>query len=215
MTAGKQNIIDVGCDHGYLSIYLALHGAARVTASDIRPGPLGSAKLNAQRYGVEDRVVFELADGLAFSGADTADAVVAAGMGGETIISILKDAPWVKDDTLLVLQPQSKVEELCEWLAENGFHLTDARLARDSGRLYAVMCAEGGAAGEHSPYPEDLLLKRGDPLLPEWLSAHIARLAAALDGMARSETPRAEEIKLRRSLERFERTEREYKAWQR
>ena len=47
--------MDVGCDHALLSIYLVLKKKQkRAIASDIKEGPLESAKENIKRYQVEE-----------------------------------------------------------------------------------------------------------------------------------------------------------------
>ena len=43
----KLKAADVGCDHGYVSIYLVTHGIAdSCIAMDVRSGPLSGAKEN-------------------------------------------------------------------------------------------------------------------------------------------------------------------------
>lgn len=206
---GRRSVIEVGCDHGFLSVYLALSGCESVTASDIREYPLRRAAANAAGYGAADKIRFVRADGLAFEGAENADTVIFAGLGGETVISALSAAPWTRSGTLLVLQPQSKIYELREWLEDNGFGITGASLVKDAGKLYIVLSALGGA--EKCGSIEKLLLDRGDPLTGEWLDARIKKYRNILDGMDRAAAPcpgrpEAEEI-----LRRLEDAETEYK----
>ena len=60
-----DRVADVGTDHGYLGIWLLTQGKARsVIASDIVPGPLSAARLNAAKFGVSDRMEFYLSDGV-------------------------------------------------------------------------------------------------------------------------------------------------------
>ena len=48
--------------------------------------------------------------------------LVIAGMGGEMIIKILTDCPYIKDEKYnLILQPMTKAYELRRFLCENGF----------------------------------------------------------------------------------------------
>ena len=90
-------VADVGTDHGYLPVWLLqTHTAQRVIASDIHAGPLDRARRSAAEYSLENAIRFELCDGLQFAGADAADTVVIAGMGGETIITVLDAAPWTR-----------------------------------------------------------------------------------------------------------------------
>ena len=59
------SVTDVGTDHGFLPVWLALQDGSRtITATDVREGPLASAKATARQYGAEDRITFILCDGL-------------------------------------------------------------------------------------------------------------------------------------------------------
>lgn len=79
------------------------------------------------------------------------------------------------------MQPQSKISELCRWLAENGYALRSALLSREGGRLYLALLASGGEGGYTSA--EEALFASGDPLLGEWLDVRISRAQRALYGM--------------------------------
>ena len=60
-----DRVADVGCDHGYLGIYLLKNGiASAVIASDVREMPLQSAIRNAEKFGVKERMAFYLSDGI-------------------------------------------------------------------------------------------------------------------------------------------------------
>lgn len=73
------------------------------------------------------------------------DTVVIAGMGGETMLSVLKGAPWTADGQhTLLLQPQTHEELVRAYLANNGFMITREALVQDRGTLYTVMEAKAG-----------------------------------------------------------------------
>ncbi|HPE16983.1 MAG TPA: class I SAM-dependent methyltransferase [Oscillospiraceae bacterium] len=199
MPAGAR-VADVGTDHGHLPIRLLERGRIpSAIASDLREGPLSSARENALRAGVGDRMQFRLCDGLAGVAPGEADAVVIAGMGGETIRAILEAAPWTRrGGHTLILQPMTKAGALREFLYLGGYAVTAERLVRDGGRLYVVLRAAGG--GEPLPRSPgvylagEAALHRGDPLEKEYLEMHIRRLRRALDGASRSargDPPRA------------------------
>ena len=135
-----DRVADVGCDHGYLSIHLLQTGvASHVYASDVRQGPLSSAKRNAASYGVTQNIDFFLADGVQDLPRDF-DTLVCAGMGGDTMISILSAAPWLKSDRYrLILQCQSKTPLLRRYLSENGWEIKQETVLRDGRFLYTVM----------------------------------------------------------------------------
>jgi tRNA (adenine22-N1)-methyltransferase len=133
-------VADVGCDHGYLSIYLLKNGIAqRVIASDINEQPLLSAVNNAEKYGVRDRITFCLSDGVKAIPRDF-DCMICAGMGADTMISILEAAPWLKSSAYtLILQCQSKTPTLRRYLSQQGWSLDEDAVLRDGRFLYTVM----------------------------------------------------------------------------
>lgn len=164
-------VIDVGCDHAYLCLYLVEQGTERAAASDIRPGPLEAAKAHIAACGRSDRVRAVLCPGLEAFGPEDADTISICGMGGEMIASILEAAPWTaKGDHKLVLQPMTNGHRLRKWLADNGYTVEREQLAREGHRLYVILQASGGgkdACGAENGYlfTEKLLT---DPLFPEY-----------------------------------------------
>lgn len=133
-------VADIGCDHGYLGIHLLKSGvASRIIASDINEGPLQSARNNAKKFGVEERMTFHLSDGVKLIPRDF-DVLVCAGMGGDTMVSILEGAPWLKGGQYrLVLQCQSKTPVLRRYLSESGWQIKQEEVLKDGRFLYTVM----------------------------------------------------------------------------
>ena len=140
------HLADVGTDHAYLPVWLLREGRIPYAiASDIHQGPLARARRTAETYGVASRMDFRLCAGLDGVAPGEADAVVVAGMGGETVVSILSAAPWLRESgAVLLLQPMTKAEVLRRDLTENGFRIASERLVEDRGTIYAVLRAEAG-----------------------------------------------------------------------
>lgn len=138
--APGSRVADVGCDHGYLSIWLLTQGIARsAIASDINQQPLLSAVRNAEKYGVRDKMEFFLSDGVCSIPRDF-DTLVCAGVGGDTMVSILEAAPWLKRDCYrLILQCQSKTPMLRRYLSKNGWRICREAAVRDGRFVYTVM----------------------------------------------------------------------------
>ena len=123
-----------------------------------------------------------------------------AGMGGETILSILKAAPWTADGHhTLLLQPQTHEELVRQYLAENGFIITREALVRDRGTLYTVMEARAGKAKLTLTQIWGGVCLLRDPLADRYIIEKIVRTQAALAGAKRSARPadaeRAEELR--------------------
>lgn len=184
-------LTDVGTDHGYLPVALLQQG--RITAaiaSDIGAEPLEHARRTAMQYGV-DGMDFRLCAGLSGVAPEETDVIVIAGMGGETIISILQDAPWTADGQhRLLLQPMTKAAALRRWLADNGYTFTDEHLVEDKGRIYPILCVKGGV---FRPLTEAEalcgVLLADDPLYAAYLTEHITKLRRSAEGLRRSSDP--------------------------
>ena len=168
-----DRVADIGCDHGYLSIHLLTNGIARsCIASDVNEGPLQSAMRNARKYGVGNKMEFCLSDGVQNVPRDF-DCMVCAGMGADTIMSIIHhSAEWLKDPKYrLILQCQSKRPELRQWLYDEGFRINRETLAKDGKFVYSIMEVvydPGQGITPAETYISPALLEDTHPLLPEY-----------------------------------------------
>ncbi len=211
LAGSGKSVVDMGTDHGYLPVYFAQNGLFdRIAASDINPGPLDSARASARVYGVYDRIGFHLSDGLK-SVPGEFETVVIAGMGGETMVDIIAACPWA-GSARLILQPQSKVDKLTEYLGSAGFVCESARLCLDAGKLYLAFAARIGEGGF------DLigaLLDSRDGLLGVCLKKETDRIKKAIAGMERGEHPDAAGTgALKAKLKRLENILKETEKWQ-
>ena len=138
--APGDRVADIGCDHGYLGIYLLQNGIARaMIEADINEGPLLSARRNGEKFGVAEKMTFYLSDGVKNIPRDF-DTLVCAGMGGDTMIHILSEAPWLRSEQYrLVLQCQSKTPMLRRYLSDCGWRIAEEAVLRDGRFLYTVM----------------------------------------------------------------------------
>lgn len=138
--AHGDRVADIGCDHGYLGISLLKDNIApSVIAADINEMPLQSAMRNALKFGVKDKMTFYLSDGVQNIPREF-DTLICAGMGADTMVSILENAQWLRSDKYrLILQCQSKTPMLRQYLSEHGWRITEETVVRDGRFLYTVM----------------------------------------------------------------------------
>lgn len=183
-------IADVGTDHAYLPVWLTLQGrVASAIASDLREGPLARARETGKAFGAAG-IDFRLCDGLSGIRPEEADTIVIAGMGGENIAAILSAAPWTADGAhTLLLQPQTRAEDLRRFLSEHGCRIVREALVRDRGILYPCIEAEAGreALTLGQIYGGAKLLH--DPLGEQYIIAKIIRLQSAVAGLNRAGGP--------------------------
>ena len=105
-----DSFADVGCDHGFIAEKMILSGkCSNVTITDISAKSLQKAK-NLLKKHIENGVVNAICtDGLKGVSNKT-ETVLIAGMGGEEIVSIMKNAKNLPPN--LVLQPMKNTEKV-------------------------------------------------------------------------------------------------------
>lgn len=210
-------VADIGCDHGYLGIWLLEQGIAEtVAACDLRPLPLEKAKENAALFGTADRMTFAVADGLDAVTPGSVDTVICAGMGGDCIAHILDCAPWIRDPAYtLILQPQTSGNDLRRYLGENGFVIEREDLVRDGGFLYFTMVVRYGGGQPLSPgeqYLSKPLLRCGSELLPDYFDRVLNALEKTVVGMEKSTQPPEKLNYYRQALTEVREMRRDYEA---
>lgn len=188
-------LADIGTDHGYVPVYLIQQGRIPFAiAADVGQEPLQHAIRTAEEYGVSG-IDFRLCDGLRGVDPQEPDAIVIAGMGGQTIIHILEAAPWTKapGEYTLLLQPMTKAGLLRHWLADHGYRFLEERLVWDKDFLYPVMILTGGQQQPLTDIEAEYgVYLSGDPLYNQYLDMQIARLQRAADGKRKSERDEAQ-----------------------
>lgn len=199
-------VADIGTDHGYVPIVLVKRGiAVRALAMDVREGPLARAKEHISRYGLDGQIETRLSDGVSGLNPGEADTVIAAGMGGELILHILREGRRLWDTVgHWILSPQSEPEKVRVYLQENGFRIAAERMLCEDGKFYVVMDAVRGEMepldGAQALYGPCLIRER-DPVLYDFLKREegvLSRILTGLEGQTgRKASARREELNQR------------------
>ena len=163
--------------------------AERAMAVDLREAPLAGARALIERSGLADRIVAAQGDGLSGLHERAVDAVVVAGMSGESVSRILEQAPEVLAGAgQLVLQPNQNVHALRSWALRNGWFLRDEHMLEERGQFF-VTCGFVPGSGRDPAYSvpgwteEALcqvgprLLARKDAVASRWFERQRARLS--------------------------------------
>ena len=179
----KGNVLaDIGCDHGFVSIYMIENGICpKVIAMDVNEGPLLRAKEHIEERELSSYIDVRLSDGMDKLLLGEADSILIAGMGGRLVIKIISDrmekAKVLKE---IILQPQSELHLVRQFLNETGFHILEENMVKDNGKYYPAMRVRWKTEKQKGFSEEELwygplLLKEKNPVLREYLEDEKAK----------------------------------------
>lgn len=146
-------LIDVGTDHAMIPVAAVERGiAARAIASDLRAAPLRASRASIRASSAAERIMIVRQDGLSALARSSVDAVLMAGMSGESMVRLCSSAANVLSDvTQLVLQPNSDAVAVRRWALDSGWHLADERMLLERGQFF-VVCAFRQGHGRDNAY---------------------------------------------------------------
>ncbi len=149
-----DKVADIGSDHGYIPLYLIQNNICeKALVTDIKEGPLLSAKKNFERFGLGEFLCTMLYDGIDPEILKEYNKIIIAGMGGLTIAGILSK---VKDELItyrpsLILQPMTEQDKLRKKLSRLGYRIVKEKCPKArGGKLYNVIFAIYGDVEEYS-----------------------------------------------------------------
>lgn len=124
MIPSNTKVIDVGCDHALLDIFLTFNKPnVKCLAIDISEKTIDKANNNIKKYHLENRIEVLLNDGLKKLNINHNDYVVIAGLGTFSIIKILEDINYNVNN--LIIQTNTNSELLLKKIISKGFELLE------------------------------------------------------------------------------------------
>ena len=131
-----KRVIDVGCDHGYLDIYLTLYKGCNCIASDISSNAIKSCIENISKYKLNDKIETIITDGINNIKINKEDTIVISGMGTNTIIDILSNK--VLSDTIII-SSNNHLEELRRYMVSIGYYIDNEVYVLENGIHYVII----------------------------------------------------------------------------
>ena len=174
----NDKLIDIGCDHALLDIYLCdEYKNLKVIASDVHEGALKSAEKNIEKFKMNDRIDLRLGDGLTIVNADEIDTVLIAGMGFNTIKRILSNDTKMTNVKKIVIQSNTDVVKLRKFVIRLGFKITRELLVKDNDIIYTIIEFKPGS--EKYSYEEiyfgPRILENKDDIFYEYYSKKLLK----------------------------------------
>lgn len=115
-----KKVIDVGCDHGYLDIYLTIYKDCHCIATDISKNAIKNCIDNINLYNLKDKIEVIVTDGINGIKINKEDTIVLSGMGTQTIIDILTNQNLSNN---IIISSNNHLEELRKFMVKIGYYI--------------------------------------------------------------------------------------------
>lgn len=133
MVDENYRVIDVGCDHAFLDIYLTMNGVECI-AIDNKESVLKYSRKNIDEYGLSDKIKLLHNNGLESININSNDLVILAGLGTNTILNVIKN----KDINQMIVQSNDDVYNLRLNLSNLGYKIIDEKIVYEK-KYYVIM----------------------------------------------------------------------------
>lgn len=151
----KDLVIDVGCDHALLDIYLVINNIVdKCIVSDVSHNALKQGIENIKKYNLTEYIETRCGNGLeVLNSNDKIDTVIISGMGTNTIIYILNN-DYLKNINKLVIQSNKDYSLLRKEIVKLGFVIDREEVIEDNDKIYINIVFIRG----NKEYTEDELM---------------------------------------------------------
>lgn len=177
MVRDEEKIIDIGCDHALLDIYLIENKSKlKIIASDIHEKALETAKKNVEKHKLDKKIKLRLGDGLSVVKSGEVETIIMSGMGYQTIMKILKNGN-LEDIHSIIIQSNTDVVKLRKSIIKLGFLIEEEALVKDKNIIYTVIRFERGK--DKYSYEEiyfgPMILRNKDDLFYEYYNKKLLK----------------------------------------
>lgn len=136
----NSKIIDIGCDHALLDIYLYENlKNSTIIASDIHEGAVKQAFRNLKKYNLDGKIDLRLGDGLDVIEKGEVDTIIISGMGFYTIEDILTNPEKLEGINNIIIQSNTDIVKLRKFVIKLGFKIEKEALVKDKDIIYTVI----------------------------------------------------------------------------
>ncbi len=177
----NSNIIDIGCDHALLDIYLYQKGISKkIIASDINANALNNAKENIRKYKLDNNIETRLGNGLdTLNDIDNINTVIISGMGAHTVVGIIKKnlSKLVKVNTIII-QSNTKLVFLRKEITKLNYMIDNEIILEDNKKIYTIIKFVKGKKKytKKELYFGPILLKEQSPVFKKYTKQELTKL---------------------------------------
>ena len=177
----NSNVIDIGCDHALLDIYLYQQKISqKIIASDINENALNNAKENLKKSKLEQNIETRLGNGLdTLKGTDGIDTIIISGMGAHTAVGILKNNPSkLENITTIIIQSNTKLAFIRKEVTKLNYIIDSEIMVEDNKKIYTIIKFIKGKKhyNKKELYFGPILLKTNTKLFQEYNKKELNKL---------------------------------------
>lgn len=142
MVHDDKVIIDIGCDHAHLDIYLTCNNI-KCIACDINQNALNIAKENIKKNGLEKKIDTILSDGVEKVDIKGNETIIISGMGANTIEHIVSNKK-INLINKIIIQSNNDLYYLRKMMIKNGFYIDNEKIIYEKNKYYVIICFKRG-----------------------------------------------------------------------
>lgn len=137
----NNKIIDIGCDHGLLDVYLAQKMKnIEIIATDINSNALNNAKENIKKHRLSKKIETRLGNGLDVVMEHEINTVIISGMGSHTIVGVLyKNINKLKNVHTLIIQSNNNIDFLRKKISKIDYYIEEEKLVKENNIIYTII----------------------------------------------------------------------------
>lgn len=138
----NSNVIDIGCDHALLDIYLHQNKISKnIIASDINANALNNAIDNIKKNKLDNIIETRLGNGLdTLKESDGVATIIISGMGAHTAVGILKNNQHkLKNINTIIIQSNTKLEFLRKEVTKLNYMIDNEIMVEDNKKIYTII----------------------------------------------------------------------------
>lgn len=133
-----SKVIDIGCDHALLDIYLTLYNSNKCIACDVNKNAYEIAKSNISKYNLSDEIEVVCSNGLNKIQMEDMYTAIICGMGTTTILEILEN-PKIKHLDKLIIQTNNDIYTVRKKISKLGFMIENEVIVKEREIFYVII----------------------------------------------------------------------------
>ena len=184
MVEDNSRLVDIGCDHGLLDIYLVENKKnIKVIASDINEKALNNAIINIKRAGLTNKITTTISNGLDSIDTTNLNTIIISGMGAHTMVGILyNNLSKLKTIDTIILQSNNDNYFLRKKITSIGYYIVDEVLVKEKKFIYTIIKFKKGHKfyTKKDLYFGPILIKENNKLFQDKVKLEIKKLEIIL-----------------------------------